>query len=201
MDFDTIIEYVFASEGGYVDHPDDPGGATNMGITLGTLSTWRGRKVTKAEVKNLTKSEAKEIYKKLYWLPVGGDALPAGLNYAVLDYAVHSGPDRAVRALQKLVGATVDGIVGPDTLKKVSAASDLRTVVNRYIDDRLTFLKGRKTWNTFGKGWKARIDKVRKLSLEGVETKVEVEKKSFNLATLIPVLITVLVAVFGSFKK
>ena len=93
--FDRALTAVLRHEGGYVDHPSDPGGATNLGVTRATLAQWRGRAVSKAEVKALTRAEAAKIYRALYWDEIAGDALPAGLDFAVFDYCVNSGPGRA----------------------------------------------------------------------------------------------------------
>jgi lysozyme family protein len=162
------MEYVLKHEGGYVDHPKDPGGATNMGITLATLRDWRERPVSKANVKALSRSEAMEIYRALYWNTVKGDDLPAGVDYAVLDFAINSGPDRAARYLQRIVGATQDGRIGPITLA-LTKRMDAAEVINALCDARLAYLKGLKTWDTFGKGWERRVREVREHALEMVE--------------------------------
>ena len=102
--FERALPLVLKHEGGYVDHPNDPGGATNLGVTIGTLSSWLGRPATKAEVKALTRATVAPIYRKNYWAAIRGDELPAGLDYAVFDFAVNSGPKRAAMALQRAVG-------------------------------------------------------------------------------------------------
>lgn len=160
----AIQQWVLASEGGYVDHPSDPGGATNLGITHKTLAAWRGKPVTKQDVRNLTRDEALQIYKAQYWDAVRGDQLPAGLDYAVFDYAVNSGPARAVKDLQRVLGVGVDGIVGAQTLAAANArsASDL---INALCDRRLEFVRGLSTYATFGRGWESRIASVRRNSL------------------------------------
>lgn len=107
-----VKRWVLEYEGGFVNHPRDPGGATNMGITRRTLAAWRGHPVSVQDVRDLTKSEAMAIYKAHYWDAVQGDRLPRGLDYAVYDYAVNSGPGRAARDLQRCLGVTVDGIIG-----------------------------------------------------------------------------------------
>ena len=90
----NIQSYVLASEGGYVNHPRDPGKATNMGITIATLRAWRGRPVTNADVRDLSQEEALQIYKAQYWDTVRADQLPLGLDYLTFDYGVNSGPGR-----------------------------------------------------------------------------------------------------------
>lgn len=177
--FEKAKPYLLKHEGGYVDHPSDPGGATNMGITIGTLSAYRGRKVSKQDVKNLTKAEALLIYKKNYWDKVKGDKLPAGVDYSVYDFAVNSGPSRAAKYLQKIVGVKQDGAIGPKTLAHVAKKSP-EEIINRLNDDRLIFMKrikSGKLWKVFGKGWGRRVAEVRKVSLEFAKDSPEVESK------------------------
>jgi lysozyme family protein len=167
---ERVMPHVFRHEGGYVDHPADPGGATNLGVTLRTLSAWRGRAVTKAQVRALGPAEATQIYRRQYWAPVQGDELPGGVDYAVFDFAIHSGPKRAAEYLQRTVGARVDGQVGVHTLAAVRAA-DPRDVVARLCAARLRFLKRirdrqtkRRLWDHFGRGWQRRLDEVETLA-------------------------------------
>ena len=163
--FEQAFSAVIKHEGGYVDHPKDPGGATNLGVTIGTLSGWLGRPATKAEVRALTLATVKPIYKKNYWDRIRGDDLPAGLDYAVFDYAVNSGPSRAAISLQTIVGAAPDGKIGPLTLQNI-AKGDPRTTIGDLCSQRLAFLERLSTWPTFGKGWRARVNGVRDLALQ-----------------------------------
>lgn len=162
--FDRVMPDVFTHEGGYVDHPKDPGGATNHGITHKTLAAWRGKPVTKADVRNLSRAEAALIYRAQYWRPIRGDELPAGLDYALFDFAINSGPARAVKTLQRIVGVPADGIMGAITLDAVSKRSPA-DLINALCDARLAFLKGLKGWPTFGKGWGRRVAEVRAKAL------------------------------------
>jgi len=166
-DFEQAVKIVLEHEGGYVNHPSDPGGATNMGITIATLSDWRGRPVTKQDVRNLTVAEAGEIYRARYWQPIRGDALPPGVDLAVFDFAVNSGPSRSVSTLQRIVGVAQDGIVGPATLAAV-ARMPAASVILGLCDARMAFLRSLSTWGTFGKGWTARVNDVRTAALEAV---------------------------------
>lgn len=155
-----IQAWVLASEGGYVDHPSDPGGATNMGITHRTLAAWRKvPSVSKQAVKDLTRQEALDIYEAQYWRTSGADRLPEGLDYAVFDYAVNSGPARAVKDLQRVVGVAADGIVGAQTLAAVERYGAVRAIEG-LTARRLAFLKGLSTWRTFGRGWERRVNDV-----------------------------------------
>ncbi|ACL59174.1 glycoside hydrolase family 108 protein [Methylobacterium nodulans] len=171
--FDRALSLVLAHEGGYVDHPDDPGGPTNLGVTLGTLSAVLGRPATRAEVKALTPAKVAPIYRTRYWDAVRGDELPAGVDYAVFDFAVNSGPARAAIALQHLVGVADDGVIGAVTLAAV-ARTDQRWLVTALCDSRLVFLRSLKSWPTFGKGWTKRVAGVRTEALALVKAPVVV---------------------------
>lgn len=209
QNFDTIIVGVLASEGGYVDHPSDPGGATNLGITRATLARWRKvspvTALPKQEVKNLTREEAIQIYKAFYWDAVLADQLPSGLDYAVFDFCVNSGPARAVINLQRLLGVADDGVIGPITLNALAKVKDLSTLIHRYQDDRLKFLKALSTFPVFGKGWTTRVQKVRDVSLGLLATTLpgESENASSNNGwfALVPIVMTILTAIFGALKK
>ncbi len=162
--FGVCLAHVLRHEGGYVDHARDPGGATNMGITIGTLSDWLGRPATKAEVRALPKDIAAAIYHKRYWLPVRGDALGPGLDLAVFDYAVNSGPGRAVRTLQAALGVQMDGAMGPVTLAAL-AGRDRVALVQDICDRRMAFLRSLDTFDTFGRGWSRRVAEVEDAAL------------------------------------
>lgn len=158
--FERALSLVLIHEGGYVDHPKDPGGATNLGITIGTLSDWLGRPATKAEVKALTRASVAPIYRKNYWDAIRADDLPAGVDYCAFDFAVNSGRKRGAMALQRAVGVADDGAVGKITLAAASGKPAAQTI-ERICADRLTFLRKLSTWPTFGKGWSSRIEGVR----------------------------------------
>lgn len=134
-------------EGGYVDHPRDPGGATNMGITLGTLSRWRGRPATKMEVRSLTRDEAEKIYRYWYWNKIDADLLPAGPDAALFDVAVNSGPGRAKAWLPLISGK------GPVAAVKAVCAR------------RRAFFRSLRTFDVFGKGWMRRVNEVEAWSI------------------------------------
>lgn len=161
--FDRAFDLVIAHEGGYVNHPQDPGGATNLGVTQATLSAWLGRAATISDVKALTRAKVKPIYRKQYWDAIRGDDLPAGLDYAVFDYAVNSGSGRAARDLQRCLRVAADGSVGVMTLRAAEAAAehDELGIIDDLCDLRLAFLRRLKTFRTFGKGWTRRVAGVR----------------------------------------
>lgn len=157
--FEHVLPHLFRHEGGYADHPSDPGGATKYGITRATLAAWRGRAVSKSDVRALTKAEAAAIYRARYWGAVKADDLPAGIDYVVFDAAVNSGPARAARWLQAAVRVPQDGIVGPVTLA-AAASGDPARLIGDISEIRLAFLRALSTWPVFGKGWSRRVEEV-----------------------------------------
>lgn len=158
-DFDACVRFVLDQEAGYVDHPADPGGATNRGITLGTLSLWRGHEVTKDDVKNLAQDEAEEIYRARYWDACHCGEIPGPVALVLFDTAVNSGSHRAAIFLQQAVGARPDGNIGHETIILARAHEPLTTAMEM-IALRLDFLKGLPTWGIFGEGWTNRCLKL-----------------------------------------
>jgi lysozyme family protein len=154
--FSAALDEVLRHEGGYADHPLDPGGATNFGITQATLSAVRGRPVSKAEVMALRRETVAPIYRQRYWNVIRGDELPAGLDLALFDLAVNSGPGRAIKLLQGCLGVGADGALGPRTLEAVRSAVSA-DLINALCAARLTFLKRLATWPVFGRGWARRV--------------------------------------------
>ncbi|KTS37697.1 hypothetical protein NS228_18535 [Methylobacterium indicum] len=162
--FERAMPLVLAHEGGWSDDPADPGGATNLGVTIGTLSLWLGRPATKAEVKALTVATVAPIYRQRFWDKIQGDALPVGLGYALFDFAVNSGSKRAVIGLQRALGVGDDGKLGRITLAAV-AERDTKALIDALCDGRLAFLRALSTWPRFGRGWARRVEEVRKAAL------------------------------------
>ncbi|MBX9759658.1 MAG: hypothetical protein K2Y29_12865 [Beijerinckiaceae bacterium] len=162
--FAMCLAFTLKHEGGYVDHPADPGGATNLGVTRATLEKWRGAPVTKAHVRALTREEAAQIYRRLYWEPAGGDHLTSGVDAVVFDWAVHSGPRRAVRALQKVLALNADGAPGPALARALVYADPAQTVASLCRERRM-FLARLKGFPVFGRGWSRRVDALEKMAL------------------------------------
>tara|TARA_R110000751_G_scaffold65483_2_gene133949 strand:+ start:5951 stop:6580 length:630 start_codon:yes stop_codon:yes gene_type:complete len=161
------IPKILEHEGGFVNHPSDPGGATNKGITLATFRRYIKPNGTVSDLKALTTAQAVTVYKRQYWDAVSADLLPSGVDYAVADFAVNSGPSRAAKYLQAVVGVTQDGQIGPATIAATKAMPP-REVIERLCGDRLAFMKriqGGKLWQTFGRGWQRRVDDVRAVAL------------------------------------
>ena len=157
-------------EGGYVNHPEDPGGATKFGITIKTLSKWRKERglgrTTLADVHNLTKEQAVKIYRAWYWEPTRCDDLPPALAACVFDTAVNSGPARAIRTLQRAVNhvartsLAVDGRIGPRTLGSVDGLRRIkkqRELVTEFCAQRMRFYGDLPTFVSFGLGWARRL--------------------------------------------
>ncbi|TIO15659.1 MAG: hypothetical protein E5X86_19930 [Mesorhizobium sp.] len=158
--FDRALSLVLKHEGGYVNHPRDPGGATNKGITIATFRRYVNAKGTPEDLKRITTAQAGIVYRRQYWDAIRGDELPDGVDYAVFDFAVNSGPSRAAKYLQAILGTVQDGRIGPATIA-ASKAKPAGVVIDALCDARLSFLKRLKTWGTFGKGWSARVSSVR----------------------------------------
>lgn len=162
--FERCLRAVLRHEGGYVDHPRDPGGATNLGVTLGTAKAYRldldgDGDVDKNDVRLLTPDTAAPVYRDGYWLKAACDKLPAGVDYMVFDLAVNSGTDRAKRYLQEAVCATADGQIGPKTLERVGRVHP-DNIIQRMGARRETFYRSLGTFPTFGKGWLRRLKEV-----------------------------------------
>jgi len=158
--FDTAFAKLIRHEGGYVNHPSDPGGMTNLGVTKRVWEEWVGHTVDEKTMRGLTPEMVKPLYKRKYWDKVCGDDLPAGVDYCVFDAAVNSGAGRAIKWLQQSLGTTQDGALGPKTLAAAKAA-DPQLLVVGYNAVRLAFLQDLPTWNTFGKGWGRRVAEVK----------------------------------------
>jgi lysozyme family protein len=215
--FQRSFTAVLAHEGGYVDHPKDPGGATNLGITIGTAKANRmdidkDGDVDKADVRLIKPSDAGPVYKARYWDAVRGDDLPYGVDYAVFDYAVNSGPARAAMHLQEVVGVAPDGKIGPLTLAAV-ASWDAVTLVEALCAKRIAFLKRLSTWGTFGKGWSSRVSGVLRLAKDmaiamptpaPIPTKPQAtspEPRKSPLAVIVGFVIAVLAAGYALLKS
>lgn len=151
MNFTEALQHVLKHEGGYIDHPSDPGGETNYGIIVAVAreNGYLG------DMRTIPMSIVESIYKRKYWDKVRADEMPESVRFALFDYAVNSGPGAAIRALQRVLGVADDGVLGPMTLAAAQAQSEgLGARLNGY---RLKFMTDLKIWPTFGKGWARRI--------------------------------------------
>jgi len=159
QNFDKSLAELLKHEGGYVNHPSDPGGRTNHGVTQDVWEDWIDRAVSEDEMRALTPVKVAPLYREMYWDRIKADKLPSGVDYLVFDAAVNSGVSRAAKWLQTTVGAVADGAIGEQTLKQVLLTNPLM-IIDKYTAIRLEFLKGRSTWPTFGKGWERRVKEV-----------------------------------------
>lgn len=157
--FDKAIVALLISEGGFVNNPKDPGGMTNLGVTKTVWEGWTGHDATETTMRNLSTSDVTPLYRKKYWDAVQGDNLPAGLDYCVFDTAVNSGAGRSIKLLQRSIGVTEDGAIGPNTLAAILVA-DVGQLIDKYCAARQDFLQSLATFDTFGKGWTRRVSEV-----------------------------------------
>ena len=158
--WDDCFQMVLKHEGGFVNHPKDPGGMTNLGVTKAAWEGYVGETVDEAFMRALTPEKVKPFYKAQYWDKIKGDQLPAGVDYAAYDLAVNSGVGRAAKYLQQIAGVAADGVIGPKSLEAIKACDPEQTV-QAICDMRLDFLKRLPTFETFGKGWTIRVAEVK----------------------------------------
>ena len=163
--YDKCLETILHHEGGYVNHPKDPGGETNLGVTKRVYQEHGGTK----DMKDLLVEDVAPIYKKGYWDKMKGDDLPGGLDLCVYDFGVNAGPGRAAKFLQQMIGTTVDGGIGPNTLAKVEEyvrENGEAESVEKYQSMRQKYYEQLSTFATFGKGWTRRVEETTKLALD-----------------------------------
>ena len=165
--FSEALEVILHHEGGYVNHPKDPGGETNLGVTKRVYEDFGGTK----DMKELTKEDVEPIYKKNYWDRVKGDDLPEGLDLCIFDFAVNAGPGRAAKFIQRLVKTTVDGGIGPNTLKCINDHVEhygVATTIDQYQSERQNYYESLSNFETFGRGWTRRVDEVTEKAKEWI---------------------------------
>lgn len=158
--FVPSLKKVLEHEGGFVNHPQDPGGMTNLGVTKRVWEEWVGHEVDEKEMRSLTPEKVGPMYKKRYWDAVQGDDLPAGVDYVVFDFAVNGGPGRATKLLQSAIGTAPDGKIGPLTMAAIRK-SDPQDIIQKFAVEREKFYKSLPTFATFGKGWLRRTDEAK----------------------------------------
>lgn len=153
------LSLVLGFEGGKVDDPRDPGGRTNSGVTQRVYDSYRQRKGLAAQdVYRMTSDERDEIYRLQYWDKVRGDDLPEGIDLALFDGAVNSGPVQSIKWLQRALGVAADGMIGEVTLAAAEAYPDHDLLIGKILDRRMAYLEALKTWKTYGHGWTNRVD-------------------------------------------
>jgi lysozyme family protein len=159
--FEKSLELVLQHEGGYTNHPSDPGGRTNLGVTQRVWENYVGHKVDEKEMRSLTKELVAPLYRKEYWDAVHGDQLPSGADYLAFDFAVNAGAFRCIKTIQRALNITADGIIGPVTVKAIQD-TNAEEFIDNFTDAKESFYKGLANFQTFGKGWFNRSAKSKK---------------------------------------
>ncbi len=160
--FDLALLHVLKHEGGFSNHPADPGGATMRGVIQRVYDAYRDRKgLGRRSVRLIENDELKEIYRRQYWDVIRGDELPSGVDYCVFDGAVNSGPVQSAKWLQRALRITADGHIGEETVDAASMYGDFEGLIDAICDQRMAFLKSLRHWGTFGTGWTRRVMGVR----------------------------------------
>lgn len=159
QNWDEALKHILEYEGGYVNHKDDPGGRTNLGVTQRVWEEWTGKPATEEDMRGLTVAMVSPLYKKRYWDAVRGDDLPSGVDLCVFDCAVNAGVGRASKFLQQAVGVTADGQIGPMTVA-ATTAKPAEEVIEAFCNLREAHYKSLSTFATFGKGWMNRLGAV-----------------------------------------
>jgi lysozyme family protein len=172
--YNLALKKLLEHEGGFTNHPSDPGGPTNFGITIYDARKYLNHQLDNSPpwddesieyMREMTVGQAKQIYKPKYWDAQSLDQVPAGLDYFLFDYGVNSGIGRSAKVIQRIVHVTADGKIGPITLQAI-AQHDVRSLIRSISQERLDFLHGLKTWPVFGKGWGRRVNEVTDLSIQ-----------------------------------
>lgn len=163
--YDEALRRLLLHEGGYTNHPSDPGGPTNFGITIVDYRKFVKPGATADDVKTMTLEEAKSIYRAKYWDAQRCDELPAGVDYAVFDYGVNSGCGRSGKVLRRCLTLADNTSVVSNAVVAAAAERDAKALAAAICDERLRFLQSLKTWDVFGKGWGRRVAEVKAYSL------------------------------------
>jgi len=179
--FGNCVHKVLRHEGGYVNHPDDPGGITNLGVTKKVYDAWTGKESTVDQMKALNDEDVKPIYEENYWNKIKGDELPNGLDLCIFDFGVNAGPSRAAKMIQKMADTTVDGGIGPNSIKAINALvkkDGLEEVIKLYQAKRQAYYESLKHFDTFGRGWTRRNEDTTAYALEMAEWPTEWNEQS-----------------------
>lgn len=163
--FDEALRRLLRDEGGYGDHPADPGGPTNFGVTLADAKRYWKRDATAADVRSMSESVARRIYRERYWAALRCDELPAGIDYAVFDYGVNSGVGRAGKVLRRQLKLRDSSGTVTDAVIVAARNADAARLIEAICAERLAFLQGLRTWPVFGRGWARRVAGVRGAAL------------------------------------
>ena len=170
QNYQACLDMILHHEGGYVNHPKDPGGETNLGVTKRVYEEWGGKK----DMKDLEVEDVAPIYRKNYWDRTKADELPSGLDLCVFDFGVNAGTGRAAKYLQRLIGTVADGGIGPNTLKALDEFISkqeygVKDTILKYQAARQDYYESLSTFETFGKGWTRRVKETTQSALDMVE--------------------------------
>lgn len=157
-DFKECLDLVLKSEGGFVNHPSDPGGMTNLGVTKRVWQEYTGHEADEKEMRSLTPEKVAPLYEQRYWRPTYCEVLPRGLSFLIFSMGINAGTGRSVKLLQSCIGCVADGVIGPKTMELIKSA-DVTDLIKRFSEARRNYYKSLKTFDVFGKGWLARVDR------------------------------------------
>ena len=160
----TCLEMILHHEGGYVNHPKDPGGETNLGVTKRVYEDFGGTK----DMKDLVREDVEPIYKKNYWDRMKCDDVPAGLDLCLFDFGVNAGAGRSAKYLQRMIGTVADGGIGPNTLRALgNYIEEVGTegAIKNFQSKRQEYYESLSTFETFGRGWTRRVDETTEAAL------------------------------------
>ena len=168
--YEACLKMILHHEGGYVNHPKDPGGETNLGVTKRVYEEWGGTK----DMKDLEVEDVAPIYRKNYWDRIKADELPSGLDLCVFDFGVNAGTGRSAKYLQTLIGTVADGGIGPNTLRAldefISAQEyGVKDTILKFQAERQNYYESLSTFDTFGKGWTRRVEETTQSAMNMVE--------------------------------
>ena len=173
--YEECLKMILHHEGGYVNHPKDPGGETNLGVTKRVYAEWcmkEGYNVK--DMKDLEVKDVAPIYRKNYWDRIKADELPSGLDLCVFDFGVNAGTGRSAKYLQTLIGTVADGGIGPNTLRALdefisSQEHGVKDTILKFQAERQNYYESLSTFDTFGKGWTRRVEETTQSALGMVE--------------------------------
>ena len=163
INFQECLDLVLKSEGGWVNHPSDPGGETNLGVTKRVWIEYVGHPVE--SLKKLTKEDVAPLYELKYWRPCYCEVLPRGLDFVVFSMGVNAGPGRSVKLLQSAIGCVPDGVIGPRTRELISSSNGA-DIIKKFSTARREYYQSLKTFPIFGKGWLIRVDREEQEALD-----------------------------------
>jgi lysozyme family protein len=168
--YQTCLEMILHHEGGYVNHPKDPGGETNFGVTKRVYEEWTmSQDLITKDMKELTVEDVAPIYRKNYWDRIKADDIPAGLDLCVFDFGVNAGTGRSAKFLQTMIGTVADGGIGPNTLRSLALyveSEGVETTIKNFQAERQSYYESLSTFETFGRGWTRRVEETTEAAIK-----------------------------------